>query len=184
MQIKKMVALVALVTVCSIVACKVVSETGNGGTTVKDLGLVAGDVQGWSESAGGFKEFNKSNSCDVVNGKCEDWKTNGMLDGIKQWLGQGGKEAAIIVLDMVTKAQAEKMYIDAIVIANDKMTSTVFPETVATINEGSIGCTAYAFFDKYYFELSFTNYDDPTAAQQTAESFLELFQDKVKQMSK
>lgn len=184
MKITKIAVIVALTTIAIIISCKVVSESGSGGTTVKDLGLVEGDVQGWTASAGGFQEFTKSNSCDVVNGGCEVWKNNGMLDGIKQGLSQGGKVTSIIALDMVTKAQAEKMYIDALAVVSNKMTSTVFSETVATIDEGSTGCTAYAFFDKYYFELNFTNYDDHTAAQQTAESFLELFQEKVQQMSK
>lgn len=154
-------------------------------TTLADFKL-SNEIQGWKSSS--YTEFVSSTLYLLKNGMDDEYTHDStLIAGFKQILADSVKHTNIEawVMDFGTPAAASAMYhkIKPISVPDslDKFKTNPFSvppydSSVAIARPVQGGVTAYAHFDKYYFELSNSGYAIRDSATADMKLFLEKYQ--------
>lgn len=173
------------------ITCRVVKEDSNGIVNVADFCLSESDLGGWNL----WGNDCQAHSSDVLlndpsddgtgskNGGATVYQSNNLLEYVYQEMTRdGGKEITAYVMDMQNNENALAIFeIKKEEKVTNKLVLTNYNENTAVMNEPTMGSRYYllAHFERFYFELTLLNMDDPDNAITTAELFLLLYKSKL-----
>lgn len=165
-------------------SCKVVKDQSNQ-KSLPDLCLSSGTISGWNSSgSAGCTVQGKDQLRNLIDGGDVVYLERGLFQYINQDLtGSAGKTVSILIMDFETADKAKVMYDYALENkVSDELPITGYDRSVAAMNAITGGRTfsVYAWFDRFYFELVFSEMEGSTDGNNNAGQFLSTYQTKLR----
>lgn len=183
-MLKKRMTTMIIIGVILWIGCKIVSQEDNDNIKVRDiytLRIAEGEITPWLET-----EYIPCESPEIfmasrLNGYVEMHKQKGLIEGFIQDLAVGGERyATIIAMDFGKESSAAEMYeYQKPQVSNKILVSGVNESNAIIDNSSADGCTAYFFFNRFYFELTMWGYTDKTESIKDAQSIIQHFKSKI-----
>lgn len=163
--------------------CRVVTDDEGGDQGLRNFKLEANEISGWTEfSCFDFNVSNCSNDAGL-NGGSSIYVNEGLVEGFRQIMKTPDYDADIFIMDFGDNTKANNMFIKISgEYKNNKQPLGNFAESIAISEENGSGVNVCAHFGKFFFEIHFTGYLNKADARNTANGFIELFQNKFLNM--
>jgi hypothetical protein len=154
----------------------------SGANSVAQLQIMPTDVTGWQQTNGasGWVIVSASNLHNYIDGGDMLYITNNLIEaGIQTLQGPSGKLLTVYCMDFGTVKWSQKTVSDQRNTIAIPLDIPNFPDSSAIAAANLGGVTAYAYFNKFYFELALTGFQDQAEALRMASLFLDLYSSKI-----
>jgi hypothetical protein len=141
---------------------------------------IRNEISGWSEDK--YQAFDVDGLFGIINGGAEEYKQNGLVEGIKQIMKNGPKTYDVFVMDFATPEKAQIMFNQKKNTQADELIAVgSYPQTTAVGVKNPLGgaISAFAYFGKYYFEISLMGIAEQDELMGDADLFLQFYQAKL-----
>jgi len=152
----------------------------SGANSVSQLEIMPTDVTGWQQVAPPWSIISASNLHTVMDGGDILYIQNHVIEaGIQYLQGPNSKQIQTYCMDFGNQINSHQMFLDQKQTAPVILNIPNYPDTVAIAASALGGVTVYAYFSKFYLELSLTGFQDQAEALQTASLFLDIYTSKI-----
>jgi hypothetical protein len=183
LSFKRLISLILFAGLITFFSCKVVTDK-SAQKSLSDLCFSSGTITGWNTAADNSCQMNGTVELyNDIDGGAPTYIDHGFIQYIKQDLsGSAGKTASVRVMDFGTADKAKVMYEDILTSTkiNDELPAPGYDRTVAVMSAAIGTFSVYAHFDRFYFELIFSEMDGTADANNNAGQFLKTYQAKLK----
>jgi hypothetical protein len=146
---------------------------------------IINDIAGWIERQDSYIFYDVDGLYGLINGATETHAENGLIEGICQILeDSSNKRVNVFSEDFGTTENASAMFeqIRSEVAQQNNYEITGYDTMTAFARMHLTGVVAYAHFDRFFFWLTFTGYDEPEIALNDALIFINLLSEKVDEL--
>lgn len=154
-------------------------DTGTGAQTVtlSEFRLAA-QIAGWSESvAEGYVEYDTTDLYTYIDGGAIPYIKTGMENGIRQKLvGPDSVRLDALVMDFGSEAEARAMYQLKLDNYQIRLPIGSYAESTAFGYQFLNGASVFAYFGRYYCDLTFIQYREPGQAVVDAAAFISFYE--------
>ena len=154
---------------------------GNNGNNVAvgKFCLSTGDIAGWTSDT--CMSYDQEELFLLIDGSASYHEAHGLVSGILQNLTHsGGQEIEAYISDFGNAESAKSMYANKKADALKIQVLPSFDSAVAVLDVIGETYMLYAHVGKFFFELTFENFDTKTLAMDEAETFLNYYTSLLK----